>query len=331
MKKDHCVCYLVASLLAFAGSVNVHAQEALAGADEYASGPNLDRDLLPTPVREPRRDADKPSDATAPTTAEVEDDRRVHLVAGIDFTNAYYSRGLRQEDRGVLWQPFATIGIDVIRTDDYTLTPYIGTWHSFHDRATGSGTDDGTLDKWYEADFYFGVNATKGAWTFGAQYGWFASPNDAFTTVEELQLSVSFDDTEHLGAWSMQPNITLIIETGDGTSDGFEKGGYLQLGVTPGFDLGSRADGEALVRIDVPVTVGLSAWDYYQTADDEDELFGFASIGVKASYALPVDDKFGAWTLYASATGALLGDMAADVNDDEDTVGILSAGLSVEY
>lgn len=52
---------------------------------------------------------------------------------------------------------------------------------------------------------------------------------------------------------------------------------------------------------------------------------------MKASYALPVDDKFGAWTLYASATGALLGDMAADVNDDEDTVGILSAGISVEY
>lgn len=328
-KKNVKRCSVIAFALCAGGiAVPTHAQVEIDPEGSYASGPNMDRDLLPTPVREPKADRDNTSSAEQPTE---DDESRVSLIAGIDFTNAYYSRGLRQEDRGLLWQPFATVGIDVIRTDDYTLTPYIGTWHSFHDRATGSGTDDGTLDKWYEADFYFGVNATKGAWTFGAQYGWFASPNDAFTTVEELQLSVSFDDTDHLGAWSMQPNITLIIETGDGTSDGFEKGGYLQLGVTPGFDLGTRADGEALVRIDLPVTVGLSAWDYYQTADDEDELFGFASIGVKFTYELPIDDKFGAWSVYASVTGALLGDMAADVNDDEDTVGILSAGVGVEF
>lgn len=304
------------------------AQVAIDPEGSYASGPNMDRDLLPTPVREPK--GDQPSTPAADEAAAA-DDQRVRLVAGIDFTNAYYSRGLRQEDRGILWQPFATVGIDVIRTDDYTLTPYVGTWNSFHDRATGSGTTDGTLDKWYEADFYFGINAVRGAWTFGAQYGWFASPNDAFTTVEELQLSVSFDDSEHLGDWSLQPNITLIIETGDGTSDGFEKGGYLQLGVTPGFDLGEREGGDALLRVDVPVTVGLSAWDYYQTADDEDDLFGFASVGVKVTYELPVDDKFGSWSVYASATGALLGDMAAEVNDDEDTVGILSAGVGVEF
>lgn len=323
-------CHVIAWACCVSGIMSPSfAQVGIDPEGSYASGPNMDRDLLPTPVREP-----KPSEqpATADTTASSPDeDRRVHLVAGIDFTNAYYSRGLRQEDRGILWQPFATVGIDVIKTDDYTLTPYVGTWHSFHDRATGSGTDDGTLDKWYEADFYFGVNAAAGSWTFGVQYGWFASPNDAFTTVEELQLSVAFDDSEALGDWSMQPSIALIIETGDGTSDGFEKGAYLQLGVTPGMDLGTRENGDALVRLDVPVTLGLSAWDYYQTADDEDDFFGYASVGVKVTYDLPLDDKFGAWSIYASATGALLGDMAAEANDDEDTVAIFSAGVGVEF
>ncbi|MFN5944649.1 MAG: hypothetical protein ACK5ZG_09445 [Phycisphaerae bacterium] len=116
IKKNVKRCSVVAFALCAGGiAVPAHAQVGIDPEGAYASGPNMDRDLLPTPVREPKADGEA-SQTGEP--AETEDDSRVSLIAGIDFTNAYYSRGLRQEDRGVLWQPFATVGIDIIRTDD---------------------------------------------------------------------------------------------------------------------------------------------------------------------------------------------------------------------
>lgn len=316
-----CVC--VATSLCVAQNAG-----ALASQGEYASGPNMDRDLLPTPMK---RDDEKRADAAAPVATEAEEESRLHFSAGIDFTNAYYYRGIRQEDRGFLAQPWATLGIDIYKPEGFTLTPYIGTWNSFHDRATGAAQNDNLDDKWYESDIYFGANAAFGKWTLGAQYGFFTSPSDAWTTIEELQFMATYDDSEWLGACSMKPTVVLAFETSDGTADGQDKGTYLQLGVTPGFNLGTREGGDALVRIDIPVTVGLSLSDYYQGSDGEDETFGYASIGIKASYAIPLDDKWGSWTVYGSATGVLLGDSTQDFNDDEDTVGILSAGVSLSF
>lgn len=324
---------MMSVLAVLAGSTCAFAQDGsadLGGDGGFASGQNMDRDLLPTPIKNSNADeADASAEPAAAT--EADDESRLHFSAGVDFANAYYYRGIRQEDRGVMVQPWATLGIDIYKTDAFTLTPYIGTWNSFHDRATGAAQNDQLDDKWYESDIYFGATLVAGKWTVGAQYGWFMAPNDSWTTIQELQFSASYDDSEWLGAWSMKPTVALVFETGEGKADGLDRGTYLQFGVTPGFDLGTREGGDALVRIDVPVMVGLSLSDYYQGADGEDETFGFASIGVKASYALPIDDKWGSWTVYGSATGVLLGDSTQDFNDDEDTVGILSCGFSMSF
>lgn len=320
----------VSLLVILAGSTGALAQEAaidFSPQDEFASGQNMDRDLLPTPIK---RADDKPADAQAEPD-KAGDESRLHFSAGVDFANAYYYRGIRQEDRGVMVQPWATLGIDIYKTDDFTLTPYIGTWNSFHDRATGAAQNDQLDDKWYESDIYFGATLVTGKWTLGAQYGWFMAPNDSWTTIQELQFTAAFDDSEYLGKWALKPAVALVFETGEGKADGQERGTYLQIGITPGCDVGTREGGDALLRIDVPVMVGLSLSDYYEGSDGEDETFGYASIGVKVSYALPVDDKWGSWTVYASATGVLLGDSTQDFNDDEDTVGILSAGVSMSF
>jgi hypothetical protein len=64
-----------------------------------------------------------------------------------------------------------------------------------------------------------------------------------------------------MGAWSLSPAAALVIETGDGTSDGLDKGAYLQLSVEPGFDI-EQETVESL-RLSFPVVLGLSARDYY--------------------------------------------------------------------
>ncbi|MFO0856217.1 MAG: hypothetical protein U0640_02530 [Phycisphaerales bacterium] len=287
-------------------------------------GPNVGNETLPTPKHdhEPREVDGKP----VPHEMEA---HRVHMTLGLDLTGAYYSRGLRQEDRGVIAQPYATVGLDFFRGEDWNWQAYVGTWNSIHDRKTGAATPDESRAAWYEADAYFGVTAETGKWTLGAQYGWFLSPNDAFTTVEELQFSASYDDSEAMGAWAMSPNATLVIETGDGTSDGFEKGAYLQLGVEPSYEFEQKTF-ESL-SISAPIIVGLSAWDYYQESDDEDNFFGFASVGVKLSADLYTSDEWGSVSAYVAGNYLLLGDMASQVNDDEDTAFVWSAGISYSY
>lgn len=288
-------------------------------------GPNVGEDNLPTP----KHDHEHERDAEGRPVPHEMEAHRLHVTLGLDVTGAYYSRGLRQEDRGILGQPYATVGFDFYRGDDWSWQAYVGTWNSVHDRKTGAATSDESRRSWYEADAYFGVTAEAGEWSLGVQYGWFLSPNDAFTTVEELQLSASYDDSEDLGKWALAPNVTLIIETGDGTSDGQQKGGYLQLGIEPGYDF-EQETLESL-RFSVPVFVGLSAWDYYQKADGSDDFFGYASIGAKLSADLYSSDEWGTLSAYVSGNYLFLGDMASEGNDEEDTAFVWSAGLSYSY
>jgi hypothetical protein len=147
----------VLSLLAAASHValaddGVELATAAEELDMLVPGANVGQTALPTPDSEG-------------TT------RRVHATVGFDLTGAYFSRGLRQEDRGILFQPYATFGFDVVQSEAWNLQLYAGTWNSVHDRKTAAGTSDNTLAKWYEADAYFNANAEFGKWSAGIQYG----------------------------------------------------------------------------------------------------------------------------------------------------------------
>lgn len=303
------VMFIAGTCVAAQGDDALMSLASVSEESEMLVGPNVGATALPVPQA---------------TDAE----RRVHATVGLDVTNAYFSRGLRQEDRGIIFQPYGTFGLDVVKSDSWNLEVYAGMWHSVHDRKTNAGTSDGTLAKWYEADAYFGANVGMGDWTVGVQYGWFLSPGDAFTTVEELQVAASYDDSAVLGAWALSPSALLVIETGDGTSDGLEKGGYLQLGVEPGIDI--EDGGVKGLRLSVPVVLGVSAWDYYEDAQG-DNFYGFTSVGVKASYALHSSEQWGEASCYAACNLLHLGDLASTVNDDEETALVVSAGVAFSF
>jgi hypothetical protein len=322
-----------AAVIAFAASAGLtahaRAQDSLANAAEslpdamLPAGPGVPRDELPPPPAPATIAVPEASEPQAANTGAI------HFSGGVDFTNAYVFRGYRLEDRGFIAQPYAGLAIDLHTSDAWWLQGTFSTWHSLHDRATAATATDDLMRRWYEADYVAGLTLGRGNWTFTGGYAWFASPNGGFTTVEELQLGVKYNDAEALGAWALAPAAVFALETGDGTSDGRDRGAYLQLSIEPGFNVETQAVGD--IRFSFPAMVGISLKDYYQDSTGNDDALGFASVGAKASVAIPFDSRYGSWSAYVAGSYAFLGDTTAAVNSDEDTIFVVSGGVSFSY
>lgn len=271
-----------------------------------------------------------PSPDAAPSEP-AEPDRDIHLSFGVDYTNAYYFRGIVQEDHAFILQPYATLTLDLWEHDDFTLTGSVGTWNSFHDSPTNAGNTGEFTENWYEADFIAAFGLAIDKFSFAAQYIWYTSPSDSFETVTEFDFIASYDDSELLGAWKLSPSVLLAVETGDDFADGAdaEQGVYLQASISPGFSV--KLCEEADLSINFPISAGFSLSDYYEDADGDDDAFGFFSVGVKASVPLPIPESYGSWTFSASATALILGDHTAEYNDDRDTEFVATVGISGSF
>ena len=252
---------------------------------------------------------------------------------GLDIVTAYFFRGYVQEDSGFIAQPWAEAGVNVYTGDegdalgsvDFT----IGYWNSIHSKDTGVGNagDTKQLDPWYELDLYAGVSATVfDVVGVGLSYVGYFSPNQAFDDIHELDLSLSYDDSELLGDFAMAPELTFAFEVNDtgGTEDH-----YMQLSFGPSMTIVESE--EYPVTLSVPFNFGFSLDDYYVDASGDDNFFGWASVG--AHFGVPLafmGDEFGAWEAGAGVDLLFLGSAAQDANsgDDFEVVGIFSVGAS---
>lgn len=297
---------------------------AYAAAEESSgeeAGPNTGFDR---PLTTPDAAAQAPA---SPEEAPV-NGGRFHFSFGLDWTNAYYFRGIRQEDEGLILQPWAGVSVDVASGEGWSFGLTGSTWSSLHEEHTGADTDDDWLESWYEADFVLGATLAFGHWTFAGQYAWYASPNGAFETTEEVIFTVAYDDSDCMGAWALAPSATLAFETGSAAADGGDTGVFLQLGVAPGFARPFGSSGE--VTFTFPVAVGLSLGDYYEV-DGDDDTFGFLTFGARVAIPLPVAPTWGAWTLTAGVNGMVLGDHASEFNDEDEFEVLGMVGISMAY
>lgn len=269
--------------------------------------------------------------ALAQDAAPQQVDSRLHFSASVDVTNAYFFRGILQEDQGFIAQPAAALTADLVRNDDFTLSATLGTWNSAHSEGTGSATSDTNVKHWYESDLYISLGASFGKWTLDATYTWYLSPNDAFESIEELAFSASFDDSEYLGAFALSPSVTIAFETGSNYADGADsdRGIYLGLSVAPGFETTVGAD--RTLAFSFPVEVGLSIDDYYQDGAGDDDTFGYASVGARVETALAAPAGFGEWTVYAAVNALFLGDNLESVNNDDAVDFVASIGISLAF
>lgn len=252
------------------------------------------------------------------------------LQFNLDYTTAYFYHGIIQEDTGLILQPAAKLTVNLYENDDFKVDAFFATWNSFHGQKTAAQTHGDFTEYWYESDLVGGISLTKGKFSLATQYVFLTSPSDAYETVQELDFTLSFDDSEALGKFALHPYALLGVETGADASDGAnsDTGTYLELGIAPGF---SFDVGKTPVSITFPASVGLSLHDYYQNAAGDDDTFGFTQVGVKASIPLPFGDRYGKWTLNAGVSAMFLGDQTTEFNSGQSEQVIGTIGLQLNF
>jgi hypothetical protein len=253
----------------------------------------------------------------------------VAVTGGIDFTNQYNFRGIRQNTEGMSIWPFVDIGIPVFMGDGglKNVTINLGTWNAFNTQIDDFINLDGevTSNKWYEADLYATLGLGFGSTVLSVNYTSYTSPANLFSHVKELGIKVAYDDSAALGTAALKPYALVAFELDDHQADaGHHRGTYVELGVAPGYT-GARAS------VSVPIKLGLSGHEYYEFATDDDERFGYFSIA--GIVTVPIGAHF---NVHGGGELQVFGENVKNYNafgDDGDssTAGIASIGIGFSF
>src|SRR5688572_28837805 len=252
------------------------------------------------------------------------------VTGGLDVTNQYNFRGIRQNRDGVSIWPYIDLGIPAWTGDGAlkAVTLNLGTWNAFHTEIDDFTNLDGeaTSNKWYESDLYATLGLGFGPTVLSFNYTSYTSPGNYFNHVKELGVKVAYDDSGPLGGAALKPYGLLAFELDDeGQADaGAEKGVYVELGVAPVFS-GSG------FSVAVPIKVGLSAKDYYEFGTGDDSKFGYFSVA--GIVTVPLNSN---WNVHGGLELQVYGDRLRAVNgfgDDFDRryTGIASIGIGFSY
>jgi hypothetical protein len=249
------------------------------------------------------------STASAPPPAETAPAKNYVVTSGLDFTNAYFFRGIRQHSGGTIAQPYADIA--------YTkngVTLDVGTWNSVHSTAPAGN--------YYESDFFASVVFTAGKLKPGLLYTSYTSPADSFATVQELAGTLAIDDSA--STFPLSPKVILAFELGDGQADGGAgKGTYLELGVRPTVKLAPK------LTLAIPVKTGLSLHNYYEGPAGDDH-FGFFDTGLSLSVPV-ISGKTGTLEMHGGVDFLWLGDNLKGINLGDGFKAVPLFGLTYSY
>jgi hypothetical protein len=256
---------------------------------------------------------------------------KISLSGGVDFTTAYFFRGILQEKDGFIAQPYADITFNLYEGSNgvNSIGATLGIWNSIQSESPGTPVDP---IGWYEADFYGGVTfGLFDKWEAGATYTIYTSPNGVFKSTQEIAFSLAYDDSDLLGAFALSPNIVFAIEVQGGGATGPDLGTYFALNVEPSFTV---IESEKYpVTLSIPLTVGLSLGDYYENpTTGQDSTFGYFDAGVKLSMPLgfiPAD--YGSWEVYIKGDFLFLGSSTEAINGGEDFEAIGTIGVALAY
>jgi hypothetical protein len=258
-------------------------------------------------------------------------DAQVAVTGGLDFTNQYNFRGIRQNSDGVSIWPYVDFGGTLLKGDGAVkaVTANAGLWNAINSQINED--DFGTGNKWYELDYYATLGlGFGGGVTLGTTYTSYTSPADLFAHVKELAFKLSVDDSASLGKASLKPYGLVAFELDENGADGVaddNKGVYVELGIAPGY-AGKKAS------VAVPIKVGLSAKDYYYFPGlgyTDDGKFGYFSIA--GIVTVPVAAHL---NVHGGVEVQVFGDRLKEVNgfgDDHDSkaTGLYSIGLGFSF
>lgn len=281
-----------------------------------------------------------------PTTSTQAANTYMRGSFGLDLTNAYYFRGILQENQGIIAQPRFELGYDLIEAGSneglHRLDLRLGSWNSLDDHSPAPSNGE----IWYESDFYVDLTAGIGERiTTGVRYTAYTSPNNSFNalqryglreTVQELAFTFGYDDRqlllESLDS-GLQPYFKVAFEL-DGQRDNGIRGGegiYGEVGIRPSFAL--QQDEPNGLRLAVPVKAGFSFSDYYEdNSGGRDDFFGYLDVGAEITTAITfLPERMGPWQASAGLHWLLLGDNNEERNGGDTSELIVSVGVSTRW
>ncbi len=307
------------SLLALAALLTLGAGDF---ASAQTSAPSTTAPAAPAPATAP------PATAPGPNTG------RLSVSAGIDWTSAYFFRGIKQETDDLILQPYGELTLKLVENAGAltALSLTGGIWNSLHSGATGSDSATASDPKlWYELDGYFKLSAVLlEDWTASVVYTAYLSPNNVFNSVQEIAVGLAYNDVKLLGPFAVNPSVLIAFEF-DGQADaGADKGIYAQIGIAPAYTF--LADSPYPLTLSVPLAVGLSLSDYYEFGTGSDDTFGYFSAGAILSVPLTfIPPEFGKWLVKGGVQVLFLGDNLKAVNGGDELQVIGTLGLAFSY
>jgi hypothetical protein len=251
----------------------------------------------------------------------------VDVAASIDVVNQYVFRGVRQNSDGMAMWPAIGVGMTVHSGDGVLKRVRVGGGFlsSLHTGDTGSGGP--TRKAWYESRVSGSVALNfAGSVSLETSYTAFTSPNEMFTTVNEVTVRGAIEGRRMFGGLTLDPYALAAFELGadpgEGQLDGGQRAGkYLELGIEPKYAIGR-------ITLSTPVAVGLSLGDYYELAMN-DHAFGFTTIGGVVAVPLRQSAAFGSLSVRGSVRYGVLGTTTKAFNGGDRTFAVASIGLAL--
>lgn len=136
-----------------------------------------------------------------------------------------------------------------------------------------------------------------------------------------------YPDTETPIGWLLgEPTIGVYLETRrSNVGNVGDRASYAMIDFGPSFEWIPDK-----VAVSFPVSVGLSIDSFYEDGSGNDELVGFASLGIDLEF--PLGQRAGAdTTLNIGAVGLLLSDNVSEVNGTSDTEGYLYTNIRFSF
>lgn len=258
--------------------------------------------------------------------------RKISADAGVTFTTDYISRGLQLENEGLIAQPYADIYFTAYEGKGTMskVTLFGGIWSSLQSEHTGAAADS-SVPAWFEFDWDVGFAIDIGKFNLNVMYIEFISPSDAFGTAHNLQVKVSYNDSD--SKFSLSPYALAFFELDGKAGTGSDEGIYVEIGIAPGLALGSTPSSP---KISFPIYAGFGFSDFYGNASGDDEFFGYVAGGAVISMPLAFlnDAGYGTWTVSAGGYVYYFGPGVRDFNkaigtDSQwDLVGNVSLGVA---
>ena len=258
--------------------------------------------------------------ATAQTSAPDPNAGAITLTTAVDFPSVYFFRGIRQEaDPKLTTFAAGDVGIALFSGDGglKSAAVNVGVWNSLHTGTSGSNADKSAH---YEEDFYASLSLgfARGV-TVTPTFTAYTSPNAFFGTVQELSFKVAH-------ASKFAPYGLVAAELKGQADGGANKGTYAEFGVAPSWALGGSS-----ITAAIPVKVGLSLKDYYETSG-VDNKFGFVDAGVLLTVPFTgIPSSFGSWNVHGGVNFLGFGDTTKAFNNGDAGQVVVSGGIGMTY